>query len=150
MPLYFLLYYIKNTLGNRVLPGDGVKVDTIMRLLWILLPLMVWGQEDFISHYEYGEMLYANPRGVSCSQCHGKSGEGQTIVEYRDIHGKQALKGSDIRRNTLDDMIKAVNTYHKVMPRYYLTNEEVKAIYDYLQKKNQAYLSQFTESNSTK
>ncbi|WP_051002494.1 cytochrome c [Sulfurovum sp. AR] len=120
-----------------------------MRLLLILLPLMLWGEEDFISHYEYGEMLYANPRGVSCAQCHGESGEGQIIVEYRDIHGKQALKGSDIRRDSLDDMIKAVNTYHKVMPRYYLTNEEVKAIYDYLQKKNQAYLSQFTESNST-
>ena len=128
----------------------GVKVDTIMRLLWILLPLMLWGEEDFISHYEYGEMLYANPRGVSCSQFHGKSGEGQTIVEFRDIHGKQALKGSDIRRDTLDDMIKAVNNYHKIMPRYYLTDEEVKAIYDYLQKKNQDYLSQFTESNSTK
>jgi mono/diheme cytochrome c family protein len=150
VPLYFLLYYIKNTLGKTVLPAYGVKVDTIMRLLWIWLPLMLWGQEDFISHYEYGEMLYANPRGVSCAQCHGKSGEGQTIVEYRDIHGKQALKGSDIRRDTLDAMIKAVNTYHKVMPRYYLTDEEVKAIYDYLQKKNQDYLSQFIESNSTK
>jgi len=46
-------------------------------------------------------------------------------------------------------MIKVVNTYHKVMPRYYLTNEEVKAIYDYLQKKNKSYLSQFAESNST-
>jgi mono/diheme cytochrome c family protein len=111
---------------------------------------MLGGEEDFISQYEYGGMLYANPRGVSCSQCHGKSGEGQTIVEFRDIHGKQALKGSDIRRNTLDDMIKAVNTYHKIMPRYYLTDEEVKAIYDYLQKKNKAYLSQFKESNSTK
>ncbi len=127
----------------------GVNVDIIMRRLWILLPLMLWGQEDFISHYEYGEMLYANPRGVSCSQCHGESGEGETIVEFRDIHGKQTLKGSDIRRNTLNDMIKSVNNYHQIMPRYYLTNEEVKAIYDYLQKKNEAYLSKFTESNST-
>ena len=149
MPLYFLLYYIKNTLGNAVLPCYGENVDTIMRRLWILLPLMLWGQEDFISHYEYGEMLYANPRGVSCSQCHGKSGEGQTIVEFRDIHGKQALKGSDIRKDTLDDMIKAVNNYHKIMPRYYLTNEEVKAIYDYLQKKNEVYLSTIIENNST-
>ncbi len=149
MPLYFLLYYIKNTLGNAVLPYDGVNVDINMRRLWLLLPLMLWGQEDFISHYEYGEMLYANPRGVSCTQCHGKSGEGQTIVEFRDIHGKQALKGSDIRRDTLDDMIKAVNNYHKIMPRYYLTDEEVKAIYDYLQKKNEVYLSKFTENNST-
>jgi len=125
------------------------KYGVIMRLLYILLPLMLWGQEDFISHYEYGEMLYANPRGVSCSQCHGKSGEGQTIVEFRDIHGKQDLKGSDIRKDTLIDMINAVNTYHEIMPRYYLTDEEVKTIYDYLQKKNEVYLLKFTESNST-
>ena len=120
-----------------------------MRLLWLLVPLMLWGEEDFISHYEYGEMLYANPRGVSCAQCHGQSGEGQTIVEYRDIHGKQALTGSDIRKNSLSEMIKAVNTYHKIMPRYYLTDEEVKAIYDYIQKKNASYLSTSIETNTT-
>ena len=131
------------------MPGYGVNVYVIMRRLWMLLPLMLWGQEDFISHYEYGEMLYANPRGVSCAQCHGKSGEGQTIVEFRDIDGKKALKGSDIRKDSLDDMIKAVNNYHKIMPRYYLTDEEVKAIYDYLQKKNEVYLSKLKETNST-
>ena len=120
-----------------------------MKFLWMLIPLMLSAEEDFISHYEYGQMLYTNPRGISCSQCHGESGEGQTIVEYRDIHGKQALRGSDIRQNTLDEMITAVNSYHKVMPRYYLTEEEVKAIYDYLQKKNAAYLSEISEGNST-
>ncbi len=120
-----------------------------MRQLWILLPLMLWGQEDFISHYEYGEMLYANPRGISCSECHGKNGEGKIIVEFRDIGGKQVLRGSDIRRNTYSDMIHAVNSYHKIMPQYYLTNKEVKAIHDYLQKKNEAYLYKFTESNNT-
>jgi mono/diheme cytochrome c family protein len=120
-----------------------------MRRLLLLLPLILCGQEDFISHYEYGEMLYANPRGVSCAECHGENGEGQTIVEFRDIHGKQALKGSDIRKNTLDEMIKSVNSYHQIMPRYYLTDAEVKAIYDYLQKKNEAYLSRFQETNTT-
>ena len=110
---------------------------------------MLWGGEDFISDYEYGEMLYANPRGVSCSQCHGKIGEGQTIVEYRDIHGKQLLKGSDIRHDSLSVMIKAVNSYHKIMPRYYLTDEEVKAIYDYLKIKNQNYLLEYEEQNSS-
>lgn len=120
-----------------------------MKRLWILLPLMLWGQEDFISHYEYGEMLYANPRGVSCSECHGKSGEGKIIVEFRDENGKQVLKGSDIREKTISDMILALNSYHQIMPRYYLTNEETKAIYDYLQKKNKVYLSKFIESNST-
>lgn len=114
-----------------------------MKRLWMLLPLMLWGQEDFISHYEYGEMLYANPRGVSCAQCHGKNGEGQMIVEYRDIHGKQVLRGSDIRRDSLSTMINAVNSYHKIMPRYYLTDEEVEAIHDYIKIKNQEYLLRF-------
>ena len=121
-----------------------------MRLLWVFLPLMLWAGEDFISDYEYGEMLYANPRGVSCSECHGKSGEGQIIVEYRDIHGKEVLKGSDIRKESLASMIKSVNSYHKIMPRYYLTNEEVRAIYDYLKIKNQQYLLECKEGNSTK
>ena len=121
-----------------------------MRRLWVFLPLMLWGGEDFISDYEYGEMLYANPRGVSCSQCHGKSGEGQTIVEYRDINGKQLLKGSDIRQDSLSTMIKSVNNYHKIMPRYYLTDEEVKAIYDYLKIKNQNYLLECEEDNKSK
>jgi mono/diheme cytochrome c family protein len=112
-----------------------------MKRLWLLFPIFLLAQEDFISHYEYGEMLYANPRGISCSQCHGESGEGKIIVEYRDIDGKQALKGSDIRNDSLSSMIQSVNNYHKVMPRYYLTNEEVKAIYDYLQIKNKHYLS---------
>jgi mono/diheme cytochrome c family protein len=121
-----------------------------MKRLLIFLPLLLWSQEDFISHYEYGEMLYANPRGVSCSQCHGENGEGKIIVEYRDIHGKQALKGTDIRQESLSRMINSVNTYHKVMPRYYLTNEEVQAIYDYLKVKNKHYLSIFEENNTTK
>ena len=132
------------------------KRSANMKRLFILIPFLLsghsllWGQEDFISHYEYGEMLYANPRGVSCSQCHGKSGEGTTIVEYRDIHGKQSLKGSDIRQESLQSMIHSVNTYHKVMPRYYLTDEEVKAIYDYLKIKNRHYLLACEENNTTK
>lgn len=111
---------------------------------------MVWAQEDFISHYEYGEMLYSNPRGVSCAQCHGQIGEGEIIVEFHDINGKQVIKGSDIREDTLEMMIKSLNNYHEIMPRYYLTDEEVKAIYDYIQKKNKNYLSSLQKSNRIK
>lgn len=110
------------------------------RSLLYLLPLMLCAGEDFISHYEYGEMLYHNPRGVSCAECHGKDGSGKTIVEFRDIHGKQAIEGSDIRKTSLSEMIKSVNSYHQIMPRYYLTDEEVKAIHDYLREKNKKYL----------
>ena len=121
-----------------------------MKRLLFLLPLYLFSNEDFISHYEYGQMLYDNPRGVSCSQCHGENGEGEIIVEYRDIHGKKRLKGSDIRLESLDSMIKSVNQYHKIMPRYYLTNEEVKAIYDYLEKKNVTYILKHKEKNKIK
>ena len=120
-----------------------------MKRLLIFLPLLAWSGEDFISDYEYGQMLYANPRGVSCSQCHGKNGEGKIIVEYRDVNGKEVLKGSDIRKESLSSMIHSVNAYHKIMPRYYLTNEEVRAIYDYLRIKNERYLSRLKESNLT-
>ncbi|SFV64481.1 Putative periplasmic protein [hydrothermal vent metagenome] len=118
----------------------------LIRLSFLFVPLILFAQEDFISYYEYGEMLYANPRGVSCLECHGKSGEGTIIVSYQDIHGKAVLRGSDIRKKSLKEMMISVNHYHKIMPRYYLTNEEVKAIYDYLRVKNHHYL---TEKNNT-
>jgi mono/diheme cytochrome c family protein len=120
-----------------------------MKRLLFLLPFLLSANEDFISHYEYGEMLYEQPRGVSCAECHGESGEGKIIVEFRDIHGKKVLKGPDIRRETLSSMINSVNSYHKIMPRYYLTDEEVKAIYDYLQEKNAEYLSSSEDGNSS-
>ncbi len=111
-----------------------------MKFLWLLFPLLLTAEEDFISHYEYGQMLYENPRGVSCAQCHGESGEGRLIVAYEDENGKQRLEGSDIRQDNLKSMILSVKKYHKIMPRYYLTNEEVEAIYDYLKVKNSMYL----------
>ncbi len=121
-----------------------------MKRLLLLLPLLLGANEDFISHYEYGEMLYNNPRGVSCSQCHGDKGEGEVIVKYQDEEGEKVITGSDIRRESLSTMTSSLNNSHMIMPRYYLTDEEVKAIYDYIQKKNEVYLSKFQESNSSK
>jgi len=100
------------------------------------MPMLLGAQEDFISHYEYGQMLYNNPRGVSCAQCHGEKGEGKVIVTYQDSHGKQALKGPDIRKKSYKEMLRSLNTTHSIMPRYYLTDEEIKTIYDYIQKRN--------------
>ena len=108
----------------------------MIRTLWLLFPLLLTANEDFISPYEYGEMLYNNPRGVSCAQCHNDNGEGKDIVSYKHAGSMIVLKGSDIREKSLSEMIKAVNTYHKVMPRYYLTDKEVEVIFNYLKKKN--------------
>jgi len=120
-----------------------------MKQLLLLLPFLLLANEDFISHYEYGEMLYSQPRGVSCVECHGESGEGRVIVEFRDIHGKKVLRGPDIRKESLAAMVNSVNSYHKIMPRYYLTDEEIKAIYDYLQEKNGDSLCETAEGNTS-
>lgn len=105
-----------------------------MKLLLLLLPLFISANEDFISHYEYGQMLYNNPRGVSCSQCHGENGKGKLIVSYKEGNSEKRIEGSDIRNKTFLDMVRSVNEYHDIMPRYYLTNKEVRAIYDYIQE----------------
>ena len=105
--------------------------------LWLLFTIMVFAREDFISHYDYGQMLYDNPRGIGCVKCHGKMGEGIEIASYRDKNSTRvSLKGSDIRYVELKDMIKSLKSRHKIMPNYYLTIKEVKAIYDYLKKIN--------------
>lgn len=114
----------------------------MLKYILFVLPLLLSAEEDFISHYEYGQMLYNNPRGVSCAQCHGNNGEGKIIVSYRDEHGKASLKGPDIRHKSFEEMKKSLNSYHPVMPRYYLTDEEIRTIYDYIQKRKLSNTSQ--------
>ena len=135
-----------------------------MKHLLLLLPLFLFATEDanlstedinqtvetqesFLSSVEYGKMLYKNPRGISCSQCHGKEGKGgQKIAKYYDKKkNPKLLKGVDITSYSLDDLKASLkNEYrennrrkrHKIMPMYYLTDEEVEAIFNYLQESN--------------
>ncbi len=93
--------------------------------------------EDFISKFEYGQMLYNNPRGVSCASCHGETGEGKHIASYKSREGKTIdVVGSDIRSSTLEELRKAVLHGKGLMPRYFLTDEEVETIYSYLKELN--------------
>jgi len=104
--------------------------------IFLLLPVLIFA-EDFMSYYEYGEMLYNNPRGVSCAICHGKVGKGGKIAEYKDEDGKLIeINAPDITDMELSDMIKSLNSTHKIMPKYYLTNKEIKTIYDYIKESN--------------
>lgn len=111
-----------------------------MRFIWLFLPILLFSDgkemESFITDYEYGEMLYNNPRGISCAQCHGLSGDGKKIVDYKENGKILTIKGPDIRNKSLDEMLKSIKIYHKIMPRYYLTNDEVKSIYEFLKEKN--------------
>lgn len=104
-------------------------------------------EDSFLSSVEYGRMLYNNPRGISCKQCHGQTGKGgQKIAKYFDKkRNPKILRGVDITSFSLEDLKASLrNEYreknrikrHKIMPMYYLTDEEVQAIYDFLQYVN--------------
>ena len=116
---------------------------------------IVWA-EDFISEFEYGQMLYKDPRGVSCASCHGKVGDGSYIASYVDKDGKKHdFYAPDIRKLSLAEFKQAVSAGGKLMPKYYLTNKESEAIYKYIQVVNN-YQEESTEreeesveSNST-
>ena len=107
---------------------------------FIILSLMasvVLSAGDFISDFEYGQMLYANPRGVSCVPCHGSTGKGKKIVTYRNKKGKRVtIQGPDITKSSLEDIKKSIREGKGVMPRYFLTDDEAKTIYEYIHKVN--------------
>ena len=116
---------------------------------------IVWA-EDFISEFEYGQMLYKDPRGVSCASCHGKVGDGSYIASYVDKDGKKHdFYAPDIRKLSLAEFKQAVSAGGKLMPKYYLTNKESEAIYKYIQvvnnyqKESTEREEESVESNST-
>jgi len=116
-----------------------------MKKLLLFLPLFLFS-EDFISNYEYGAMLYKNPRGIGCIKCHGADAKGKIIATYRDNDNKEKkiiapnikkvsykvfyerVKNSKILKN---GKFKKIN--YSVMPKYgYLVDSEIKAIYNYI------------------
>ena len=101
-----------------------------------LLPLLA-SAEDFISDFEYGQMLYNEPRGVSCVPCHGDTGAGRDIASYTDKYGKKVmLSGPDIRKATLKELIYSLKKGKGIMPKYFFTDNEIERIYAYIQKVN--------------
>jgi len=111
-------------------------MESIVHKIWFFFPFLLLAQEDFISEFEYGQMLYNNPRGISCAACHAQNGEGKKIVSYQEDNKTIVIKGADIRTVPLDEIGAIVARNHPVMPKYYLTAEEIRAIYDYLQEVN--------------
>jgi mono/diheme cytochrome c family protein len=103
--------------------------------------------ESFLSLFEYGKMLYQNPRGISCTKCHGKTGKGgKKIAKYYDKHRNvKLLKSTNITNYSLKDLTASLkNQYrkngrrqrHRIMPMYYMTEQEILAIFTYLNSKN--------------
>lgn len=101
---------------------------------------MLYSQEraDFIDDLEYGKRLYEDPRGISCQKCHGAKGEGEVIATYRSKGYFKELVAPRINNLPLEDFAKNINKNKGVMPKYYLTEKEINAIYKYLTQNSKA------------
>jgi len=134
----------------------------MIKLFFLFLPIILLCKTDFnnsfITNYEYGKMLYENPRGISCAKCHGENAKGKDIVSFTHIKNKLkyncTIKSGDITNisyenflNTLDPKLEKPKKkftkeqvcekliYKNSMPKYFLTQEELNSIYFYLTNK---------------
>lgn len=111
--------------------------------------------DSFITKYEYGKMLYHNPRGISCAKCHGDDAKGMVISRFKHQIKKRTyhcvIESHDITnisfknfRAKLDpdisvkkpkfekDQVCERMIYGNTMPKYFLTKEELESIYFYI------------------
>lgn len=92
-------------------------------------------EESFITQKEYGKQLYYNPRGISCKVCHGEYGRGQRLAQYKHKGKLEEIYAPDITDLNLDDFRKKIHSSKGIMPKYYLTDSEIQAIYQYIIQK---------------
>ena len=101
-------------------------------ILLLLTPLYLFASSSFITQSEYASQLYKNPRGIACGRCHGDYGEGKLIANYIHKNKKKSFVGPQINNVKYTEFYKALNSRKKGMPRYYLTQKEIEALYFYL------------------
>lgn len=107
----------------------------MIKILLLLLPFFLMAQSSFITPMEYASSLYKNPRGIGCHKCHGISGEGRIVANYEHKNEKKSFVGPAINSMNFDEFYIAVNARKNGMPRYFLTQKEIRALYFYLQEK---------------
>jgi len=100
-----------------------------LSLVFIFSFVSLIAKESFITPKEYAQQLYKNPRGISCKPCHGDRGEGNIIATYRDNGELKTLKGPAINKLSFREFAKKMNSSNSGMPRYYLIDSEIKALY---------------------
>jgi len=107
-----------------------------MRVCFLLLLLTVAifakGKDSFITEQEYAEHLYKNPRGIGCDKCHGQHGEGMVIARYKEKGESKELRTNEINSIGYEAFKAALHERRSIMPKYFLTTQELKALYGYL------------------
>lgn len=107
-------------------------------VLLLLLSANIWAQpkESFITKEDYAEMLYKDPRGISCAKCHGLKGEGMVIAHYKAKGKQKVLQTMPIYQLDYSRFKQGIDTAKGIMPKYYLTEKEIAALYFYVQQVN--------------
>ncbi len=115
-----------------------------MRIFLALSLLLgcVKAESSFITKDEYAKMLYNAPRGISCAKCHGDVGEGKIIAAFIDKGRPKTLQTAPIYHLDYTRFEKGVKNSPSIMPKYYLTDSEIAALYYYLQSVNRKKESQ--------
>ncbi len=100
---------------------------------------------SFITKFEYGAMLYENPRGVGCVLCHKKGDKNVVISKYKELNKEtkeleeKSIIAPAINKVTFEiflEKMTADKTDSKVMPTYFLTDDELKSLYYYIKNIN--------------
>ena len=102
------------------------------KLILFLVISLASADEGILSENQYGKNLYENPRGIACNKCHGNKGEGDIIARYKHKGIEKTLLAPRINNLEFSTVAKALHTQKGVMPIYFLTDEEITAIYMYL------------------
>ena len=115
---------------------------------YCVLSTFVYAQSSFITQMEYASLLYKNPRGIGCHKCHGLYGEGKLIAKYKvtkkvkegekiyTVKIPKEFRSPAINHLSYEAFSKAFLKPQQGMPKYYLTQKEIKALYFYLQQVN--------------
>lgn len=145
--LFVVILFIVNLLGEEKVTTN--QVTTNKDVIDI--------DNSFITKFEYGKMLYNNPRGIGCNTCHGEKAEGKKMVNFKQEHDNKIYNCSlvipSITETDYETFYEKVNSkknpnkkfekeqvceklvyYANVMPTYFLVDDEIEAIYYYIQK----------------
>ena len=104
--------------------------------LIFFLSFPLFAADSFITMEEYARQLYHNPRGIGCFHCHGEDGRGLTVARYTHKNEEHAFTGPAIHQTDYETFVKALNSRVRGMPRYFLTDNEIRALYYYVHEKD--------------
>jgi len=103
-------------------------------ILFLIIPLFLYGTSSFITPTEYAAQLYKNPRGIGCNLCHGERGEGKLIANYMHKNKQKSFRAPAINKVGFRKFHQALLERKTGMPRYFLTKKEIEALYWHLHK----------------